>query len=45
MRTLITGGTVISMNPAIRDPDPGGVLLEDDVSSRSPNTSTRRILS
>jgi 5-methylthioadenosine/S-adenosylhomocysteine deaminase len=31
MRTLITGGTVISMDPATGDLDPGEVLLEDDV--------------
>jgi cytosine/adenosine deaminase-related metal-dependent hydrolase len=31
MRTLITGGTVISMDPAIGDLDRGDVLLEDDV--------------
>ena len=31
MRTLITGGTVISMDPAIGDLDRGDVLLENDV--------------
>ena len=31
MRTLITGGTVISLDPAIGDLDRGDVLLEDDV--------------
>jgi 5-methylthioadenosine/S-adenosylhomocysteine deaminase len=29
-RTLITGGTVISMDEAIGDPPVGDVLLEDD---------------
>ena len=31
VRTLITGGTVITMDPAIGDLDRGDVLLEDDV--------------
>ena len=31
MRTLITGGTVISMDPATGDLDPGDVLLEADM--------------
>lgn len=31
MRTLITGGTVISMDPEIGDLDRGDVLVEDDV--------------
>jgi 5-methylthioadenosine/S-adenosylhomocysteine deaminase len=31
VRTLITGGTVISMDPAIGDLDRGDVLIEDDV--------------
>jgi 5-methylthioadenosine/S-adenosylhomocysteine deaminase len=31
VRTLITGGTVISMDPAIGDLDRGDVLLENDV--------------
>ena len=31
MRTLITGGTVISMDPATGDLDRGDVLLEDHV--------------
>jgi|BarGraNGADG00212_1021973.scaffolds.fasta_scaffold42589_2 5-methylthioadenosine/S-adenosylhomocysteine deaminase len=31
MRTLITGGTVISMDPATGDLDRGDVRREDDV--------------
>ncbi|MFD4856311.1 hypothetical protein [Streptomyces atratus] len=31
MRTLLTGGTVVSMAPAVGDLDRGDVLLEDGV--------------
>ncbi|MFG3017701.1 amidohydrolase family protein [Streptomyces sp. NPDC048254] len=31
MKTLLTGGTVVSMDPAVGDLDPGDVLIEDGV--------------
>ncbi|MEV0170367.1 hypothetical protein AB0I00_04440 [Streptomyces sp. NPDC050803] len=31
MKTLLTGGTVVSMDPAVGDLDRGDVLIEDGV--------------
>jgi len=45
MRTLITGGTMISRDPATGDLDPRELLLEDDVIVGPPNTWTRQMLS
>ena len=41
MRTLLTGGTVVSMDPVVGDLDRGDVLVEDGVIVEVASGSTR----